>query len=215
MKKEKQKRLWTAISLLTGFALWTVTVKLVDVRSIGPGGSAVGLAGINHFVHSLTGVRMELYVLTDWLSLIPLCVVGGFAVAGLTQWIKRKQLRKVDRSILALGGLYIAMMAAYAFFEVVVINYRPVLLDGVLEASYPSSTTVLSICVMSTAVLQWLERVKDRRIRWWGATAMISFMIFMVTGRLISGVHWVTDIVGGCLLSGGLVAAYHAACGSD
>ena len=215
MKKGKQKRLWTAMGLLAGFVFWTAVVQLVDVQPIGPEGSAVGLAGINRLVHSLTGVHMELYILTDWLSLIPLCIAGGFAVTGLTQWIERKQLRKVDRSILVLGGFYIAVMAVYAFFEVVAINYRPVLIDGVQEASYPSSTTVLTICVMSTAMLQFLERVKNRRIRRWGLTAMTLFMVFMVTARLISGVHWVTDIVGGGLLSAGLVAAYQVACEND
>ena len=44
------------------------------------------------------------------------------------------------------------------------------------------------------------------------AVAIAAFIVFMVVGRLVSGVHWLTDIIGGMLLSTGLVTAYHAVC---
>ena len=138
--------------LLAAFVLWTGAICFVDVRMIGPQGSSVGFAGINGFVHTLTGVHVGLYNITDWLGLVPIFVCLGFAILGLAQWIKRKSIRKVDRSILILGGFYIVTLAAYLFFESYVINYRPVLIGGYLEASYPSSTTLLVLCVMPTAL---------------------------------------------------------------
>ena len=211
---KKQKTLWTAAGLLAAFVLWTAVVCTVDVRPIGPEGSAVGLAGLNGCFHRLTGVNMSLYTITDWLSLVPLGLAAGFALLGLTQWVGRKSLRRVDRSILALGGFYGAVVAAFLFFEEVVVNYRPVLIEGVLEASYPSSTTMLVLCVMPTAMMQLRGRVRNRVLRRVILGAMMAFTAFMVLGRLVSGVHWLSDIIGGALLSGGLVLLY-AACSAE
>jgi len=210
LKKETQKRFFAAAGLLAAFALWTGLVCLVDVRPIGPQGSQIGLAALNGAMHAITGVHMTLYGITDWLGLVPLAVALGFALLGLVQWCKRKHLRQVDRSILVLGGFYLVVMAAYAFFEQVVINYRPVLIEGVLEASYPSSTTVLVLCIMPTALLQLNTRIKNLVCKRCTAVLIIAFTVFMVVGRLLSGVHWLSDIIGGVLLSAGLVALYDA-----
>ncbi len=194
------------------FVLWTVTVRLVDVQAIGPQGSAVGFAGINGWFHNLTGVHMTLYVITDWLGLVPFGFVLGFGLLGLTQWVRRKHLREVDSGILVLGGFYLIVMVVYLLFEVVAINYRPVLIDGVLEVSYPSSTTMLAMCVMPTAMMQLHHRIRNRACRRGLMVMMAAFTGFMVVGRLISGVHWVTDIIGGILCSTGLVLLYDAVC---
>ncbi|MBQ7093340.1 MAG: phosphatase PAP2 family protein, partial [Clostridia bacterium] len=159
---------------------------------------------------NLTGVHMSLYTITDWLGLVPLGFVMGFALLGLIQWIKRKHLLKVDYSILVLGGFYIVVMAVYVLFEVLVVNYRPVLINGYLEASYPSSTTMLVMCVMPTAIMQFNARIKNNVLKRFVASAIIAFIVFMVIGRLVSGVHWFTDIIGGVLLSAGLVMMYRA-----
>ena len=188
MKKPHQKKLLTSIGFLSVFLLWTIAIRRIDVQPIGPLGSLVGFSSLNKFIHQLTGVHWTLYAITDWLGLVPPCVMLGFAIFGLTQWVKRKHLLAVDRSILVLGGFYAVVLATYAFFEQFVVNYRPVLVNGSLEASYPSSTTLLVLTVMPTCAIQ------------------------LVGGRFVAGVHWITDIIGGMLLSGGLVAAYTAAC---
>jgi undecaprenyl-diphosphatase len=210
--KRIRKSFIASMCLLTAFMLWTVSICFVDVRAIGPQGSTVGFAGINGFVHNLTGVHFELYNITDWLGLVPIFVCTGFSILGLAQWIKRKSICKVDYDILALGGFYIVTIAAYLFFENVVINYRPVLIGGILEASYPSSTTLLVMCVMPTAIMQLGSRIKNKVVRNIVAITIIAFIAFMVIGRLISGVHWFTDIIGGSLLSAGLVILYYSVC---
>ena len=198
--------------MLISFVLWTMLILFVDVRAIGPEGSSVGFASLNGFVHNITGVNMSLYVITDWLGLVPIGVAFGFAVLGLVQWIKRKSLLKVDRSILALGGFYIIVMAVYVLFEIVVINYRPTLINGYLEASYPSSTTMLVMCVMPTAMVQFRTRIKNDKFRRCIMLAIAVFIAFMVIGRLVSGVHWITDIIGGALFSAAIVLMYYSIC---
>ena len=210
MKKENQRNFCIATCILLAFLLWTAAIQFVDVQAIGPQESSVGFATINQFVHNLTGVHMSLYTITDWLGLVPLVFVMGFALLGLIQWIKRKHLLKVDYNILILGCFYIVVMAVYMLFEVLVVNYRPVLIGGILEASYPSSTTMLVMCVMPTAIMQFNTRIKNNVLKRCVASAIIAFIVFMVVGRLVSGVHWFTDIIGGALLSTGLVLMYHA-----
>lgn len=208
MKKEKRNRIFTALFLLAAFALWTVLVRIVDLQAIGPRGSSVGFATFNGAFHRFTGVHMLLYHVTDWLGLVPVAVAFAFAVTGLCQWIKRKNILRVDRNILALGVFYIAVIAFYLFFEECVVNYRPVLIDGYLEASYPSSTTLLVACVMPTAWMQLPFYCKKRRLRRLLSALIWVFVAFMVIGRLVSGVHWLSDIIGGALLSTSLVTFY-------
>ena len=175
MEKKNKKRLVLGASLVVTFALWTVLVRFVDVRAIGPEGSSVGFATLNGFVHELTGVNWLLYTATDWLGLVPIAVALLFAILGLVQWIKRKSLFNVDHSILVLGVFYIVVMAFYIFFEMVVINYRPTLIEGYLEASYPSSTTMLVMCVMPTAVMQLNVRIKNTVLRRFAIMAILLF----------------------------------------
>ncbi|MBR3863030.1 MAG: phosphatase PAP2 family protein [Clostridia bacterium] len=209
MKKRNLLRLYAALALLIVFALWTALLRFIDVQPIGPQGSTVGFAALNGYVHELTGVNWLLYTVTDWLGLVPIAVALGFAILGLVQLIKRRSLRKVDHSILVLGGFYIVVMAVYILFEMVIINYRPTLVDGYLEASYPSSTTMLVMCVMSTAMMQFSNRIKNGVFRRCVMLTITVFIAFMVIGRLVSGVHWITDIIGGALISTGLVLTYH------
>ena len=208
MGKRKTKFLWIGLAFLAAFALWTALVRFNAVQAIGPNGSSVGFATLNGLVHETIGVHWGLYEMTDWLGLIPIGFVLGFAILGLVQLIRRRSLFKVDHSILVLGGFYIVVMAMYLLFEEVVINYRPVLIDGNLEASYPSSTTMLALCVLPTAIMQLKSRIRRRTVRRAVLMTLGAFTVFMVIGRLISGVHWLTDMIGSVLLSVGLVMLY-------
>ena len=210
MEKKNRRLFLVGVGLLAAFVLWTVLVCFIDVQAIGPKESSVGFATLNGYVHNLTGVNMYLYVITDWLGLVPIGVAFGFAVLGLVQWVKRKSLLKVDKSVLALGGVYIIVMAVYLLFEMVVINYRPVLINGYLEASYPSSTTMLVMCVMPTAIIQFRTRIKNDLLRRCVMHTITVFIAFMVIGRFVSGVHWITDIIGGALFSTGIVLMYYS-----
>ena len=210
----QKRKLLFAVSLfaIAAFALWTLAVKFIDVRAVGPQGSSVGFAKLNTWFHGLTGVHTPLYVITDWLGLVPFFFAAGFGVLGLCQWIKRKSIVSVDRSILLLGGFYVTVITFYLLFEEVVINYRPVLINGYLEASYPSSTTLLTLTVMTTAIFQLKNRISSPALSKTVCGITAVFTAFTVVGRLIAGVHWLTDIIGGILLSAGLVLLYFALC---
>ena len=209
--KEKQKRdLLAGAGLLLGFAVWTFLIQMVDVQAVGPNGTEVGLAALNVWFHQLTGVHMALYTVTDWLGLVPVGVCLCFAMLGLAQWIRRRRLVRVDADILLLGVYYVLVILAYLIFEMIPINYRPILIDGRLEASYPSSTTLLVLSVMPTLAFQTDRRSKSPLLRRAARAFALAFSIWMVAGRLIAGVHWATDIIGAVLLSSGLFLLYRA-----
>ena len=138
--------------ILTGilfiiFGVYTYLVKTINVKAIGPQKSKVGFAVVNKWFKNVIGKNMTIYKVTEYLGYALLLIVVVFAIIGLIQLIKRKNPLKVDKEILSLGALYACMAIVYVGFEKVIINYRPILIDKVLEASYPSSHTVLAMCV--------------------------------------------------------------------
>ena len=206
----KNKKLIMAIALLLCFAFWTLLILTIDVRPVGVNNTDIGFATLNTWFHNLLGVHMSLYVITDWLSLVPLSVCSLFAGIGLGQLIKRKKLKKVDMDIILLGVYYLLVIICFIGFEFVPINYRPILIEGVMEASYPSSTTLLVLSVMPTLIFQSERRFTNANFRKVACKFAYLYSSFMVIGRLLSGVHWVTDIIGGILLSAGLFLMYVA-----
>jgi len=210
MKKRNQINFMATDGLLILFVLYTISLMYIDVKPIGPEDSLVAFATINGSVQRLINVNMLLYNTTDWLGLVAIIVALGFAVLGLVQLIKRKSLSRVDNSILVLGGFYLLVIAAYLFFEYNIVNYRPVLINSILEASYPSSTTMLVMCIMPTAMMQFHRLIQNKTARIVVNILCGVFAGFMIVGRMLSGVHWFTDILGGILLSSTLIMLYYS-----
>ena len=211
MKNNGKKGLAAGAALLLGFIVWTVLILTVDVRPVGQNGTNIGFAAVNQWFHRLTGVHMRVYTVTDWLGLVPIVICAGFGVLGLAQWIRRRSIARVDADILLLGGYYILVILGYLIFEMIPINYRPILIDGAMEASYPSSTTLLVLSVMPTLVFQINRRSRSDAVKRLTLAFALLFSAFMVIGRLTAGVHWLTDIVGAVLLSAGLYLLYRSA----
>ena len=210
MKKNGKRVLFIGSILVVSFAVWTALIQIVDVQPIGQNGTDIGFASFNRWFHKLTGVHMTVYTITDWLGLIPLFVCMIFGVIGMVQLIKRRSLFKVDYDIICLGIYYIIVILGYLVFEMIPINYRPILIEGFMEASYPSSTTLLVLSVMPTLIFQVNVRLKNVSVKKMICILTSIFSAFMVIGRLVSGVHWFTDIVGSVLLSAGLFCIYKA-----
>ena len=209
MMKENGKRvIVVGIAFVAAFAIWTMLIQTVDIQPLGVNGTDIGFATVNGWFHKLTGVHMNIYVLTDWLGLVPVFVCMVFGVIGCIQLVKGRSLFRVDYDILLLGMYYGIVIVFYLLFEMIPINYRPILIEGRMEASYPSSTTLLVISVMPTLIFQMRRRIKNRTGKRVTGIWATLFTIFMVIGRLICGVHWFTDIVGSVLLSVGLFWTY-------
>ena len=210
---KNRKYLFAGTALLIAFIVWTILIQSVDVQAVGVNETNIGFATINTWFHKLTGVHTTVYTITDWLGLVPICICGFFGIVGLRQLIKRKSLFKVDADIVLLGIYYVVVIFAYLTFEMIPINYRPILIDGIMEASYPSSTTLLVLSVMPSLKFQMVRRSRNAALRNTVNVLATAFSVFMVIGRLLSGVHWCTDIIGSVLLSTGLFKLYQFSVG--
>ena len=208
MNNKKRNFLISGILLLIAIT-FTILVKVVDVKQIGVNNSSIGFATLNQFIFETTGVNMIWYHITDWLGLIPVFIAIVYAFIGLNQFIKRRSIFKVDKEIILLGLYYIIVIALYVFFEKVIINYRPILMNGFLEASYPSSHTLMTICICGSSILINKKLFNNKITKVINYLSIIIITITVV-GRLISGVHWFTDIIGGILISSGLLMTFYS-----
>ena len=210
MMKSGKKTLLLGSGLLVLFVIWTILIQTVDIQNIGQQGTNVGFATINGSFHKLTGVHMSVYTITDWLGLVPIFICMVFGIVGLVQLIRRRSLLQVDHDITILGIYYILVILGYLIFEMIPINYRPIPIEGRMEASYPSSTTLLVMSVMPTLIFQVKRRITNKTIALAINLTAICFTLFMVIGRTVAGVHWLTDIMGSVLLSSGLYLVYRS-----
>ena len=193
------------------FLLLILLVKTVDVAAVGPEGSSVGLSKLNVSIHELFGVNLGWYKATNVLGYLAILIALGFAALGGLQLIYRRSVLKVDKEILLLGCLYVVTVLFYVFFEKVIVNYRPILMpDGEgLEASFPSSHTMLSCVILGSGLLLLKKYAKKNKTVQQVLTVVFAVMLaLIVAGRLLSGVHWFTDVLGGILLSAALLNAY-------
>ena len=207
MNKKKRNFIISTILILLSI-VFTVLVKVVDVEQIGPNQTSVGFATINKFVFDLIGENKIWYNITDLLDIIPILLVLGYAFIGFKQLIKRKSILKVDKEIIILGVFYIVVISLYVFFEKFIINYRPVLMDGVIEASYPSSHTFMTLFICGSGLIINNRIFKNKTPKAINIILLIIIPIIVI-GRLISGVHWFTDIIGGIIISSALLMSFY------
>lgn len=204
----KKKNLYISIFLIFLSVLFTILVKVIDVKPIGPNNSKVGFSFINEFFHKSIGVNMVWYKITYILGIIIILIAVSYALIGIIQLLKRKSIKKVNREIILLGIFYIVIAVIYVFFEKFIVNYRPILMEGVLSASYPSSHTMLAICICVSSIMVNNKIFKNEFTNSFNVILFILLLV-VVIGRFISGVHWASDIIGGIIISSSLLMSFY------
>ena len=203
-----KKKIIFSILLVVLAIVFTILVCNYDVKNVGLNDTRLGFSSLNKQVLETIGENSLCKTITDVLGYFALALVGVYGLIGLYQLIKRKSIFKVDKEIISLGVFYVVVLSLYVLFEKIIINYRPVLEDGKLAASFPSSHTLLTLCVCISAI--WI----NRRLFKSDITKIFNFLLILVAfitviGRLLSGVHWFTDIIGGIIISSALLMIFN------
>ena len=207
---KNKKNIIIAAVLTVASVVYTLLVKFVDVKEIGPNNSSVGFSSLNKWFSNLIGSNLTIYKISEVLGYVIMLLVLIYGCIGIGQLIKRKSLLKVDKEIIKLGVFYVLMLATYVLFEKVEINFRPILMDGELEASYPSSHTILALCICFSSLITSKRYFNKKYIKMINLVTIILTTLVVLL-RLISGVHWISDIIGGIIISMTLVSYYQLA----
>ena len=171
--------------------------------------SSIGVASVNQVIFKTIGVNMIWYHITDWLGLVPIFIAMIYAFIGFIQLIKRRSIFKVDKELIILGVFYIIVICLYVFFEKFIVNYRPILMNGFLEASYPSSHTLMTICLCGSSIIINRKLFNNKIAKFVNVLSLVVVLITVI-GRLLSGVHWFTDIIGGIFIGGALLMTLYS-----
>lgn len=218
MNKTKNNYLLSFI-LLVIFIVFTILVTKVDVKTVEVKPvddvqaqetltSEVGFATLNQAFANKVGFNETFYKISKYAGYLALILVAFYGFTGLIELLQKKSLKGVNKVLYALAAFYVCVAIVYVLFEVVVINYRPVDLGEGLEASFPSSHTILALCVCGSSLVASKYIIKKENFK--KCLNIISWivMILVVCTRLLSGVHWITDIFGGILISLFMIQAF-------
>lgn len=213
MKEKKASGAVAAgLILLVLFLVFTAALTRVDVTSPEPVGMPLGFSGLNLRVREALGENKLCYIVTELLGYFAILVAAMSCLVGLFQWINRKNMWLVDKELFIVYFFYIiVVLLKFVFDYKLIINYRPILEDGLPASSFPSSHSMLVFTVfgmgMSARFKGFFGSKRLLKAADWVAGILIAVMI---VGRLLSGIHWLTDIIGSLLLSGAIVAFYTA-----
>ena len=186
------------------FILFTIMIKFVGVKAVGPNGSEVGFADLNKSFYDSVGANNGAKIVSELIGYFAIVCALFFVGLLVYQWIKRKSFKLIDKNLIIFCVMCAVLVAFYVLFEICKINYRPTIVDGELKASYPSSHTMLICCLLVFCMLNFSYYVENMKIRY---TLYACFSALAVVGtllRLYSGMHWLTDIFAGVILSGAL-----------
>lgn len=197
-------------ALFVVFAVFTIIAKFVDTGLVLTTNTKIGLSSINKPIFDSIKISDAWGTVSTVLFLVAALVALALIVIGVREFIKTKQLSKVNHKILFLIGLYMLTVFFYFLFEILIVNYRPLLDEGLAKASYPSSHTLLVCVVCLSACFVVPDYIKNKPLKITIISLLILISLLTPVTRMLAGMHWFSDIIGSLLLSAALVMCYYS-----
>lgn len=187
-----------SLCCLLGFIVLLIVVKTVNVKTNALG-IEVGLYSINNSLLPSVSIT-EFGSLSDILMLISFVFFGIVGLMGISEFLKKRSLRKVNHIYYLYVCMLLLIVIIYLFFEIVTVNYRPILIDGVKEASFPSSHIFITSSLVLCSCYVFSKYIGKNYSKSLYIISIIM-IIFVTFGRLLSKNHWFTDCIAGLLIS--------------
>lgn len=205
MKKSTKTLIWGLSAVVL-----TMAVGMIDVKVVSGTGAEVGFATLNQAIWDFFGVNETWDGMTDilmWIMVITAVVAGGW---GLMRWAKdEKDSARIGKGVVGFAGAGALMVAVHWFFDNIwVVNYRPVLVDGMKAVSFPSAHTLVAVVLGISTAMMLCQLVKNRTARVVINTLLPTLMVWIMVGRIMAGAHWVTDVAGSLCYGMTIVSAY-------
>ena len=145
--------------------------------------------------------------ITDIILIASIAVLAVFALLGLIELIRRKSIKKVDKSLLAMIPPLILMSANYFIFDKIwILNTRP---DGSGEPSFPSTHTMIVATIFLMTIIALPKYIKNKPLRIILDIVMLSFIAVVPVGRVLANKHWVSDVVAGLIVAAIFAVVYY------
>lgn len=194
----------TSISLGL-FIILIILLKCVDVKTLYDCDS-IGLAGLNKVYYKEYNKALD--ILSDVIFYLVIAFNVFLIVLYAINLSKTKSLKAGYKFYIYFSILLLGIILWLLFDKVICINTRPNIKDGVVEGSFPSTHVFLTAYIVLSSPYLFLKMEKNKGLEKANKLGFeeiitiifISIALVMTVLRLYSGMHWLTDCVGGLIL---------------
>ena len=191
---ESKKGLIISIVTLVLFNILIILLKFVDVKE-------VGLSGFNNtYLHEY---NKALDIISDILLYLSIGAFVAVVVYFIYKLIKNKGKNVDYRLIVYFLGMVIVVITYLVFEFFVKVNGRPY---EPSESSFPSTHILLTTYILLPITTLFFKKDRDKETKEkFDLETGISLIAFIIIGvevilRFWSGMHWITDCLGGLIL---------------
>ena len=183
--------------------IMVIALKFESGVPIGDLGS-INLRALNNGFRGLFGYEQggyfrSLYLITEGLGVVSILACLFWTGMGIKDLIKYRDINDVDKSIFATWLLYVLALIVWRVTLKISVSYAPVSVHpkSALVVSFPCGNTFLIIISMCSSIYligYFLEEKKKLVLAL--RVACIAILALGIIFRTVSGVNWLTDILG-------------------
>ena len=181
----------------------TVSIKLIDVKLYSVTNSYIGLYSINKlfvFTYNISNINIFFEIISNFLFIFCLIIILLKLSFIFYEYVKNKKVSKTNINFLI---HFILMILIWIIFDkIIIINYRPILINNKLEGAFPSTHVMVS----TFTLLFFAYNQKNKKIIFY--IIITSLIILQSISRILLQMHWFTDVLGGLLIGTLLFLTY-------